>query len=68
MGFGGAIYLLMSIFLGGVFLAHALRVHREREGREADRAAKGLFGFSILYLFALFATLCIERGLASWAA
>ena len=68
MGFGGAIYLLMSIFLGGVFLAHALRVYREREGREADRAAKGLFGFSILYLFALFATLCVERGLASWAA
>lgn len=68
LGFGGVVYLLMSMCLGGVFLAHALRVYREREGREADKAAKGLFGFSILYLFALFATLCIERGVALWAA
>jgi protoheme IX farnesyltransferase len=68
LGFGGVVYLLTSIVLGGVFLAHALRVYREREGREADRAAKGLFTFSIFYLFALFATLCIERGVAVWAA
>jgi protoheme IX farnesyltransferase len=68
LGFGGVVYLLTSIVLGGVFLAHALRVYREREGREADRAAKGLFAFSIFYLFALFATLCIERGVAVWAA
>ncbi len=68
LGFGGVVYLFTSIVLGGVFLAHALRVYREREGREADRAAKGLFAFSIFYLFALFATLCIERGVAVWAA
>jgi protoheme IX farnesyltransferase len=68
LGFGGVVYLLASMVLGGVFLAHALRVYREREGREADRAAKALFGFSIFYLFALFATLCIERGVVVWAA
>jgi protoheme IX farnesyltransferase len=68
MGFGGALYLLTSMTLGGVFLALALRVYRVREGREGDRAAKQLFGFSIGYLFALFAALCIERGLAAWAA
>jgi protoheme IX farnesyltransferase len=39
-----------------------------REGREGDRAARQLFGFSIAYLFALFAALSIERGLAAWAA
>ena len=38
-----------------------------REGREADRAAKRLFGFSILYLFGLFAALLLERGLAGWS-
>jgi heme o synthase len=38
-----------------------------REGREADRAAKRLFGFSILYLFSLFAALLVERGVAVWA-
>jgi protoheme IX farnesyltransferase len=68
MGFAGALYLLTSIFLGGAFLASALRVFRQREGREADRAAKQMFGFSIVYLFALFAALSIERGLALWAA
>ena len=38
-----------------------------REGREADRAAKQLFAFSILYLFGLFAALLVERGVATLA-
>jgi protoheme IX farnesyltransferase len=66
MGFGGALYLLTAMTLGGVFLALALKVYRVREGREGDRAARQLFGFSIGYLFALFAALSIERGLAAW--
>jgi protoheme IX farnesyltransferase len=61
IGLGGALYTLVAILLGGVFLARALSVYRTREGREADRAAKQLFGFSILYLFGLFAALLIER-------
>lgn len=64
IGLGGALYALTSIVLGGVFLALALNVYRVREGREADRAAKQLFGFSILYLFGLFAALLIERASA----
>jgi protoheme IX farnesyltransferase len=32
-----------------------------REGREADHAAKQLFGFSILYLFVLFAVILGEH-------
>ena len=61
MGLGGALYALTAILLGGVFLARALNVYKVREGREADQAAKQLFGFSILYLFGLFAALLIER-------
>ena len=68
MGFGGALYALVSILLGAVFLALALNVYRVREGRDADRAAKQLFAFSILYLFALFAALLVERGVALWVA
>jgi protoheme IX farnesyltransferase len=68
MELGGPIYALTAIALGAVFLALALNVYRVREGREADRAAKQLFGFSILYLFGLFAALLIERGLAAWPA
>ena len=37
-----------------------------REGREADRAARQLFAFSILYLFVLFAVLLLERGIGRW--
>jgi protoheme IX farnesyltransferase len=41
-------------------LALAINVFRVREGFEASRATRRLFAFSILYLFALFATLLIE--------
>ncbi|MBX9588935.1 MAG: heme o synthase [Hyphomonadaceae bacterium] len=68
MGFGGPFYLLTSIVLGAVFLALALNVYRVREGRAGDRAAKQLFGFSILYLFGLFAALLVERGAGLWVA
>ena len=63
---GGALYTIASIVLGAVFLALALAVYRTREGRGADRAAKRLFTFSLFYLFALFATLLIERSMALW--
>jgi len=66
MGFGGPLYTLTAIVLGVLFLALALNVHRVREGRAGDRAAKQLFGFSILYLFGLFAALLIERGIGLW--
>jgi heme o synthase len=41
-------------------LALSVNVYRRREGTEALRATRRLFGFSIVYLFALFATLLIE--------
>ena len=63
MGLAGGLYVLVSIALGAVFLAFALAVYRKREGRDADYAARRLFAFSILYLFGLFATLLVERGI-----
>jgi protoheme IX farnesyltransferase len=39
----------------------ALRVHARREGEAARKAAMQLFGFSILYLFLLFAVLLVEK-------
>jgi heme o synthase len=44
--------------LGGMMIALALRVWRERGGYVAS---KRMFGFSILYLFALFAMLLVDR-------
>jgi protoheme IX farnesyltransferase len=64
IGFGGIVYAVASVGLGAVFLYLAWRVRQVTEGREADAAAKRLFGFSILYLFMLFAVLLGEHAVA----
>lgn len=61
IGLGGAIYGAAAVVLGAIFLWLAFKVARVTEGREADRAAKQLFGFSVFYLFALFAVLLAEH-------
>ncbi len=61
IGLGGLTYLVCSLVLGAVFLALATKVYRVREGREADKAARQLFGFSIFYLFAMFAVILGEQ-------
>jgi protoheme IX farnesyltransferase len=54
----GPIYLAAAVLLGGAFLFYAVRL-----GREATRdAARRLYLYSILYLFALFAAMAIDRG------
>jgi protoheme IX farnesyltransferase len=60
LGFAGITYGVASVVLGAVFLWLAFDVWRIREGREADKACKRLFWFSILYLYALFAILVVE--------
>src|SRR5438067_10622378 len=60
LGYFDAVYGMTSLVLAGVMLALAVNVYSRREGREALRATRKLFAFSILYLFALFATLLIE--------
>lgn len=62
IGLGGIVYLIAATLLGCTFLTLALKVYRTREGRAADRAAKQMFVFSILYLFLLFAVLLFEHG------
>ncbi len=66
-GLGGVAYGIAAIVLGGVFMALAIKVWRVTEGPEATRACWQLFGFSILYLFLLFAVLLAER-LWIWSA
>src|SRR5262245_32861494 len=50
IGLGGIAYAVASVSLGAIFLYLAWRVRKVTQGREADAAAKKLFGFSILYL------------------
>ncbi|MBK8840236.1 MAG: protoheme IX farnesyltransferase [Hyphomonadaceae bacterium] len=64
-GLGGMIYLVVATLGGAAFLWSAIRVFGSRAG-DADapvdmRYAKAMFGVSIIYLFALFAALLVER-------
>jgi protoheme IX farnesyltransferase len=68
IGLGGITYAIVSTVLGIVFVMLAINVWRITEGREADTAARRLFGFSILYLFLLFAVLLAESVAARFAA
>jgi heme o synthase len=61
IGLGGITYLLVSAIGGAYFLKLAFDVRRITQGREGDATAKKLFLFSILYLFALFGVLLIEK-------
>ncbi|WP_374443506.1 heme o synthase [Stella sp.] len=61
LGFLGGIYATVAIVLGALFVAGALRVMRQQN----DRAAMRLFGFSILYLFLVFAAVLVDRGVAA---
>lgn len=59
LGFTGLFYGVCATLLGGLFLIAALRVLR----REGDRPARRMFGYSIFYLFMIFATLIIDKTL-----
>jgi heme o synthase len=61
-GFGGLAYAVVALIGGLGMVALAVQVHRLRQGEPAMRVAQQLFGFSILYLFLLFATLLAEHG------
>jgi len=58
LGYAGPLYGAAALALGAVMIALALRVRAERDGH---KASKQLFGFSILYLFLLFAMLLADR-------
>ncbi len=62
VGLGGTLYAGASVLLGGVFILFAIACYRQRVGAEAERAAKNLFAYSVLYLFLLFAVLLVEQG------
>jgi heme o synthase len=62
IGLGGALYAATAAVLGAIFVVMAFDCYSKREGEAADRAAKNLFGYSVLYLFLLFAVLLVEHG------
>jgi protoheme IX farnesyltransferase len=66
-GLGGLIYAIIGGALTLAFIYFAVKVWRSEAGDasagDAERKlAMGMFAFSILYLFGLFAALIIEHG------
>jgi protoheme IX farnesyltransferase len=63
-GLGGTLYAVVAATLGAGFIALSARVLMSHAGEGdavQDRHARALFGFSIVYLFGLFAALLVER-------
>ena len=58
LGYTGAVYGITAVLAGAAMIALAIRVHGETRGYAAS---KQMFGFSILYLFLLFAMLLVDR-------
>jgi protoheme IX farnesyltransferase len=74
IGMAGPIYAAAALLLGLNFVRHAIALLREPQDEAGvstvkDRAAKRAFGFSIVYLFALFGALAVEHLVrqAGWA-
>jgi len=61
LGMAGVFYGAVAAVMGGTFLWLAFKVRRARD----DASARRMFGFSIVYLFALFAALIAEHGAAA---
>jgi protoheme IX farnesyltransferase len=61
LGHAGLPYGVTAVAAGACLALLAYRLRAAVEGRTTDLAARRLFGFSILYLFALFAGLLVDR-------
>jgi protoheme IX farnesyltransferase len=59
LGAAGLLYAIGVTLLGAAFIVSAVRVLREPDAAE-DRRARQMFGFSILYLFLVFALLLAD--------
>ena len=60
LGFAGPAYGLISAALGAAFVRYAWNVLKADDADASMRSAKAMFGFSLAYLFALFAVLLCE--------
>ncbi len=68
LGFGGVLYAVVGAVGGLGMVAFSIRVLNNRTGEAEKKAAMGMFGFSILYLFALFSALLAEQSLGLFRA
>lgn len=60
-GVGGVVYAVGATLLTGWFITRALVLFRAKDAAAEDKAAKKLFGYSIIWLFAIFALILAEK-------
>lgn len=65
LGFAGMLYGVAAAVGGAIFMLLALQLRRS--SKDDRRSPYRLFGFSILYLFVLFAALLASSGSGRWA-
>jgi len=59
--FASWLYGAVAVILGGIFLAGSIRLYTAKDEAATMRASKSLFGFSIFYLFLIYAALLAEH-------
>jgi protoheme IX farnesyltransferase len=60
LGYAGVFYGAVAVVGGVAMIALSWRIRSAAEGADTDRAARQMFGYSITYLFAVFAALLVE--------
>ena len=60
-GIGGLLYAVGAAGLTVTFIYRAFELYRAADSQIEDKAAKKLFGFSIVWLFAIFALILAEK-------
>jgi protoheme IX farnesyltransferase len=68
LGYAGPLYGIVAAIAGAMMVLLALRLKNAGADNAAHAAAKRLFSFSLLYLFALFAVLLVDHWLGGWPA
>jgi protoheme IX farnesyltransferase len=69
LGFAGLLYTVGVAILSTAFLWFAIRIYRDRSADELKAACRGMFSYSIAWLFGVFALVLIEKlaGVPSFA-
>jgi len=62
LGVAGLVYAVLAVSLSAVFTISAIQVFRD----DSERNARRMFGFSLLYLFLIFALLLVDRSGGGW--
>lgn len=63
MGFAGLAYGVVAFVLGAGFIFYTWKTYKMDAADTKMTAAKKLFGFSLIYLFAIFSMFIVDRGI-----